>query len=208
MCSTGWSATSKAEAMLFFWVAGINASIIQGSVVGPPSYVIVASDLHPKHRRNAMTKHADDTYLTIGSSNIHTTAEEFGNIQAWAMRNNLQINSNKTKEMIIFRRRSKSMIYPPEPLIPGAERVTALRVLGVVISSRPTMGDHLDQLLSSCASSIFALRTLKSHGLRPPLLRQVARATTVASLLYASSAWWEWWGLATAEDKSRMERPL
>src|SRR6218665_3413033 len=26
-------------------VAGINASIIQGSVVGPPSYVIVASDL-------------------------------------------------------------------------------------------------------------------------------------------------------------------
>src|SRR6218665_1088564 len=67
--------------------------------------------------------------------------------------------------------------------IPGAERVTALRVLGVVISSRLTMGDHLDQLLSSCASSIFALRTLKSHGLRPLLLHQVARATTVASLL-------------------------
>ena len=31
-------------------VAGINASIIQGSVVGPPSYVIVASDLHPNHQ--------------------------------------------------------------------------------------------------------------------------------------------------------------
>ena len=42
-------------------VAGINASIIQGSVVGPPSYVIVASDLHPKHRRNLMPKYADDT---------------------------------------------------------------------------------------------------------------------------------------------------
>src|SRR6218665_2393800 len=106
-------------------VAGINASIIQGSVVSHPSYVIVASDLHPKHRRNAMTKYADDTYLMICSSNIHTTAEEFGNIQAWAMRNNLQINANKTKEMIIFRRRSKSVTYPPEPLIPGAERVTA-----------------------------------------------------------------------------------
>src|SRR6218665_4199549 len=66
-------------------------------------------------------------------------------------------------------------------------------------------GDHLDQLLSSSASSIFALRTLKSHSLRPPLLHQVAIATTVASLLYASSAWW---GLATAEDKTRMERLL
>src|SRR6218665_3208616 len=62
-----------------------------------------------------------------------------------------------------------------------------------------------DQLLSSCASSIFVLRTLKSLGLRPPLLPQVARATTGASLLYASPAWW---GLATAEDKSRMERLL
>src|SRR6218665_941678 len=94
------------------------------------------------------------------------------------------------KEMIIFRRRSKSVTYPPAPLIPGAERVTVLRVLGVVISSRLTMGDHLDQLLSFCAFSIFALRTLKSHGLRPPLLHQVARATAVASLLYASPAWW------------------
>jgi len=46
---------------------------------------------------------------------------------------------------------------------------------------------------------------LKAHGLCPPLLHQVARVTTVASLLYASPAWW---GLATAEDKSRMERLL
>ena len=75
----------------------------------------------------------------------------------------------------------------------------------MVISSSLTMGDHFDKLLSSCATSIFALRTLKSHGLRTPLLHQVARATTVASLLYASPAWW---GLATAEDKSHMEKLL
>src|SRR6218665_65869 len=96
-------------------VAGINASIIQFSVVGPPSYVIVASDLHPKPQRNAMTKYADDTCLMIGSSNIHTTAEEVGNIQAWATRNNLQINANKTEQMIIFRRRSKPVTYTSDP---------------------------------------------------------------------------------------------
>jgi len=89
----GWvHATRLGDAISL--VAGINASISQGSIVGPPSYVVVASDLHPKHRRNAMTNYADDTYLMIGSSNIHTTAEEFGNIQAWAMRSNLQINVN------------------------------------------------------------------------------------------------------------------
>jgi|SRR6218665_440510 len=36
-------------------VAAINASIIQGSVVGPLSYVTVASDLHPKHRENLLS---------------------------------------------------------------------------------------------------------------------------------------------------------
>ena len=65
----------------------------------------------------------------VGSNNIGTAAEEFGNIKSWAARNNLRINSNKTKELIIFRRRSKSVTYPAEPLIPGAERVTALRIL-------------------------------------------------------------------------------
>src|SRR6218665_1857320 len=81
----------------------------------------------------------------------------------------------------------------------------ALRILGVIISSRLTMGEHLDQLISSCASSIFALRTLRAHGLQPPQLHHVARATTVASLLYDSLAWW---CFASAEDRSRLERLL
>src|SRR6218665_2751831 len=59
-------------------VAGINASIIQFSVVGPPSYVIVASDLHPKHQRNAMTKYADDTCLMIGPHNCRRIWEYSG----------------------------------------------------------------------------------------------------------------------------------
>src|SRR6218665_1266177 len=106
--------------------------------------------------------------------------------------------------MIIFRRRFKSVTYP-RTSDPWGRACDGFEGSGVVLSSRLTMGDHLDQLLSSCASSIFPLRTLKSQGLRPPLLHQVARATTVASLLYASP---DWWGLATAEDKSRMERLL
>jgi len=53
------------------------------------------------------------------------------------------------------------------------------------------------------ASSIFVLRTLKSHGLRPPLLHQVARATTVASRLYASPAWW---GLQSLRTNLRWRR--
>jgi len=44
-------------------LAFINASIVQGSVVGPPSYVVIASDLHRRHQENDMMKYADDTYM-------------------------------------------------------------------------------------------------------------------------------------------------
>src|SRR6218665_161788 len=77
--------------------------------------------------------------------------------------------------------------------------------LRVVRSSRFTLGEHLDQLISSCDTSIFALRTLKSHGLRLPHLHLVARVTIVASLLYTTPAWL---GLPTAEKKFWMERLL
>src|SRR6218665_491302 len=129
-----------------FFFSGFNASIIQGSVVGPPSFVIVASGLHPKHHFNLMTKYADDTYLMVGFRNIGTVIKDFSNIQAWASRNNLRIHPNKTKEMIVYRRRSKCVNRPAHPLIPGAERVDSLRVLGVVVTSHLTiMRVHLDQ---------------------------------------------------------------
>jgi len=37
----------------------INASIVQGSGIGPPSYVVGASDLHSVHPGNVLAKYAD-----------------------------------------------------------------------------------------------------------------------------------------------------
>jgi hypothetical protein len=43
----------------------ISASIIQGSGLGPASYVVTASDLHPVTRGNSMVKYAYDSYLIV-----------------------------------------------------------------------------------------------------------------------------------------------
>jgi len=53
-------------------IAWINASIIQGSGLGPPSYAVEAFDLHPRNSQNAIMKFADDTYLLVGSTSIGT----------------------------------------------------------------------------------------------------------------------------------------
>src|SRR6218665_1950882 len=88
---------------------------------------------------------------------------------------------------------------PSNPIIRRIVRVTTLRVLGVEISSNLGMSAHIDQVLASCASSMYALRVLRCHGLLPPQLHKVARATTIASLMYASPSWW---GFSSAKDRS------
>src|SRR6218665_586325 len=65
------------------------------------------------------------------------------------------------------------------------------------------MSAHIEQVLASCASSMYALRVLRCHGLPPAQLHEGARATTIASLMYASPSWW---GFSSAKDRSRMER--
>src|SRR6218665_1098537 len=77
---------------------------LQRSGVGPSSYVIVASDLRPRHSENRMMKYADDTYVLVGSAMVHTVTDEFNNIQSWAAKNNLKIHPSKTKEIIFSRR--------------------------------------------------------------------------------------------------------
>src|SRR6218665_1201162 len=143
--------------------------------------------------------------VLVGSAMVHTVKEEFDNIKSWAARNNLKIHPNKTNEIIFYRRRYDRAQCSSEPLISGAERVYALRVLGVILTPRLAMGAHLDRVLhvATCASSRFAFRTLRSHGLRPGELHVVTRATTVSSFMYAFPAWW---GFTDASERSPLNR--
>ena len=107
--------------------------------------------------------------------------------------------------MIVVGRRSMRAQPPAESIIPGADRVEQLRVLGVLLNQQLYMGDHTDLAVSSDGSSKFSLRTLTSlwsHGLRPQELHIVAKAPTVVFPQYASPAWW---GFATEEQRNRLK---
>ena len=80
----------------------INASIIQGSAIGPASYVVTAGDLKAETPDNELCKFADDTYLIVPASNVDSRTAEIKNIEAWARANNLALNRGKTRE-IVFR---------------------------------------------------------------------------------------------------------
>ena len=168
-------------------VLGINASVIQGSGLGPISFVYNASDLHPLNAANKICKYADDFYLIVPSSHSHTILSELEDIANWTKNNNLKLNQPKSHEMIVRKPRTGSSTNPPA-ITPGIERVREMVVLGVTLTDTLSFRQHVDRIVARTAQTSYALRLLRSHGLGAPQLFDVARATLVAQLTYASPA--------------------
>ena len=106
----------------------ITASIIQGSGIGPASYVANASDLKAVTPGNQLVKFADDTYLVIPASNVDSRSAEVDNIETWARTNNLTLNRTKSKEIVfVDTKRKRKCQVAPQPL-PGIVRVTSLYI--------------------------------------------------------------------------------
>ena len=85
---------------------------------------------------------------------------------------------------------SKRAVIIPPPSVPGFVRAESIKVLGVTISRRFSVTEHVDNLLNSCAQTLFAMRTLRHHGLPTNALHAIFHVTVVAKLSYASPAWW------------------
>ena len=180
----------------------INASIVQGSVIGPFAYVINASDLRALYALDKLNKYADDSYLIVPSINSQLVREELDHISTWASNNNLKLNVDKSKEMIIKRPRTRSAA--PLPLL-GIERVESMNILGVIFQCNLSFTMQVDRLVVRGAQTTYALGTLKHHRLSGPPLWEVTRATFIARLTYASQAWW---GLLDAQGRDRLEKVL
>ena len=90
-------------------------------------------------------------------------------------------------------------MHIPTRTISGFVRVELIKVLGVTISRKFSLAKHVNELLTSCAQSLFALRTLRQHGLPTDALQAVFQAIVVNKLSYASPAWW---GLTSADDRA------
>ena len=84
-------------------VAAVKASVIQGSGLGPASFIVTAADLHPTTPENRIFKFADDTYLVVPAANSSSRLGEVSHVESWASRNNLRLNSLKLGQVVIKR---------------------------------------------------------------------------------------------------------
>lgn len=179
----------------------ISASIVQGSGIGPATYIVNAADLKPVVPDNQLIKFADDTYIVIPADNAGSRQTELANVEAWADANNLKINPTKYAEIIFIDRRRKTSAQPPLP-IPGIARVCTVKILGVTVTNGLCVSEHVRTVIGSCAQILYALRVLRAHGMDDMALQVIYRSVIIAKLQYASSAWW---GFTNSTDRQRVE---
>src|SRR6218665_1593466 len=135
--------------------------------------------------------------LTSRSNMWHTVCEELDGVKKCAESNNLKLKTDKSKEMLVPKSGRWTVPEPP-PL--GMERVSELKILGVLFTNDLSVTSHLDDIISKCTSSTYALCILRANGLQDNTLFTVCNATTISRLLYAAPAWW---GCASAADRER-----
>jgi len=82
----------------------MTASVVQGSSIGPASYVVNAADLKAITPGNEMGKFVNDSYIIVPAVNSSRLAE-IKHAENWAIINNLKVNPTKYMEIIFVDKR-------------------------------------------------------------------------------------------------------
>jgi len=92
------------------------------------------------------------TYIIIPAVNASSRQAELSNGEAWARANNLKVNPEKYSEVVFFDKRRKTRVQPLLPM-PGIERTTTVKILGVTNSLN--ISEHIGTVISSGTQTMY-----------------------------------------------------
>ncbi|TWW75006.1 putative RNA-directed DNA polymerase from transposon BS [Takifugu flavidus] len=183
----------------------VNTGVPQGCVMSPFLYSLFTHDCRALHGSNTIIKFADDTTVIglIKDNDESAYREEVDRLATWCHNNNLLLNTNKTKELVLDFRR-KTGIHPPIHINGAAvERVSSFKFLGIHLSQDLTWTTNCSSLVKKAHQRLFFLRTLKKHHLSSDILVNFFRCT-IESIL--TSCITVWYGNCSASDQKALQK--
>jgi len=128
----------------------------QGSRLGPLSFIVMIDDL----RANCeIHKFVDDTTLSeliIQSGSPYTMTDYLSSLLIWTADNDMQLNTSKTKKMIlglIDPRSIPSLSTPTGPI----QRVTTFKLLGLHLDASLSWTTHINTIVSKASKRLYCL---------------------------------------------------
>ncbi|TWW66905.1 hypothetical protein D4764_20G0009370 [Takifugu flavidus] len=156
------------------------------------------------HQSVKLIKFADDTTLIGLISNGDETAyrREVARLVSWCGHNNLQLNAQKTVEMIVDFRKVTAPL-PPLALMDSPITIAdSFRFLGTTITRDLKWEPTISSLIKKAQQRMFFLQKLRKLKLPPRMLAQFYTAI-IESILTSSIT--VWYAGATARDRLRLQ---
>ncbi len=139
----------------------ICRGVPQGSVLGPPLFCAYIRSFSAKSVDAQTVKYADDMSLIVPLSSrskeeIETKIdEETTNMMEWCAENNMRLNVEKSKCLLVTRRKV-------EGLVTTVEIVRSVRLLGVHLNDRLNWNAHIEHIRKTCGRRLHILRRLRT----------------------------------------------
>ncbi len=180
----------------------------QGCVLSPLLFTLLTHDCTAKFSSNHIIKFADDTTVVGLISNNYEThyREEVAQLAEWCGANNLSLNVEKTKEVVVDFRRRNSIDHPPLTIDSSTvEKVSSTKFLGVHITEDLTWTTNTMSLSKKAQQRLHFLRQLKRASLPPPILTTFYRGTIESVLTSCITVWY---GDCSAADRKTLQRTV
>ena len=116
------------------------------------------------------------------------------NFVIWCHTNNLQLNTLKTKELVIDFGRDRPR---PRPVLLGAEEMEVMetyKYLGLWLDNKLGWTSNTKQLYKKAQSRMYFLKKLRSFNICRKLLRMFYQSVVASFLSYTSPGWRSWSG--------------
>lgn len=162
-------------------------------------------DCHPRFNTNHILNYADDTTVVglIQSNYELAYREEVKHIVHWCRVNNLVLNVDQIKEIIVDFRRFRPSHTPLLINATAVEIVSSTKFLGVHITDNLSWSIHTSSLVKKVKQHLHFLQRMSRASLPPPILLTFYRRTIESLLTSCISVWC---GNCRAVDRKFLQR--
>ncbi|KAI5104598.1 hypothetical protein C0J45_6224 [Silurus meridionalis] len=184
-----------------------NTGAPQGMVLARFLFTIYTADFMFSSATCHLQMFSDDSVI-VGLITNDDDREYRGLIQNfvdWCQRSCLQINTGKTKELVVDFRRHKHTSSLPLVNIQGKDivRVDSYKNLGVHLNNKLDWTDNTEAIYKKGQSRLFLLRRLRSFGVQRELLKTFFDSVVASAIFYNVVCWGS--SISTA-DRKRLDK--
>ncbi len=183
----------------------LNTWAPQGCVLSPLLFTLLTHDCTPSHNSNLFIKFADDTTVVGLISNRDETnyRSEVSRLAGWCRDNNLSLNVEKTKEIVVDFRRVHTQHAPLTINGATVERASSTKFLGVHITEDLSWTNNTAALPKKAQQRLYFLRKLRRARAPTPIMCTFYRGTIERILTSCITVWY---GACNASCRKSLQR--